>query len=189
MATLRFVDDPVIASLYPEKTPTQRDQLNDDITSLIHEYCNTTFEEVTYTNEVQDSKTALVPDHLPINSVTTLIDGEYTEWVENTDYYVYSDRVDIVSPTLGKKAISITYKAGFTTVPQMVKLIAEELVRFKAFKETEGSALFYKEQTFEERTYKWDKNTSELSILAKIKRYVQKGSSRTAKASIRVGVM
>lgn len=186
---VKFIDASVVAGLYPNLDSTSRNALNESITKMINEYCNTTFEEMTYTGEKYDSKAEFVPDHLPINSVTTLIDDENTAWVEDTDYYVYHNKIIINVPSNKRKAITITYKAGFTVVPEMVKKVATELLYYKAFREDEGSKLFYPEQTFEERTYKWDRNTNELSIMSKLSRWVQKSPSRDSRSSIRVGVM
>ena len=59
-----------------------------------------------------------------------------TEKVADTDYTVYADRAEIVilpswSPAEGRKRISVTYTAGFETLPLTIQQLATKMVSLR----------------------------------------------------------
>lgn len=193
MAVLKFVPDNLIAQLWPSYTQEQRDTVNIGISNLIHQYCNTQFQSVDYLDEIHDNKSNLVLDHMPVISVSKLeskVDGEWTELIEDTDYFVYSDKIVIESPTNYRKSLRVSYSAGIIEIPQMLYEVASELANYKLFKEGEGAFLFYKSQTFEERGYQSDRDMTEVKILSKLSKYIQRSARRASgRGGLRVGVM
>lgn len=183
---IHFIEDSVIGQMIPDLTAEQITKVNDSITLTIHEYCNTTFELVTYTDEIYDSSYEIVPAHRPIFSVSSLTDDSVA-LVENTSFYVYEDKVVIPSPSGTRKGLKISYKAGFEAVPEMVKTAALDLLKFRIFKDTEGNLLFYKSQVVEEREYEVDENLTESKILSQLSRYYQPLVVNKSRKKLRVG--
>lgn len=162
-------------------------EIQSSITSAIEEYCNTTFNPVSYIDEVVDSNRIIKPSHLPIEFVRSVYDNG-TELIENSDFFVYPDRLILTSPSENLKGVTLSYIGGFSKVPDIVKQVAIDLAHFRRFKEGEGAMLFYKGQVFEEREYEVQVDLTELKILSRLKQWVQ-GPHRTARSTIRVGVM
>lgn len=188
-----LVPEDKIAELWPTYTEDQRLVINKAISNLIQEYCNTTFDERAYVSEVYDSMSPLVLLHMPIVSVTKLESRSGTEWTEliqDTDYFVYPDKIIIDNPSSNRKSIRLDYSAGLLDIPQLVYEVAVELLNYRFFKEGEGAFLFYKGQTFEEREYETDRDMNELKILSKLARYIQRSAKKASgKGTIRVGVI
>jgi hypothetical protein len=175
-----------LEEIFQSLTPEELNTIDQSLTGIIEEYCNTTFEPVDYVGEILDSRDPMVPDHLPLISVASLIDNDVV-FTENIDFWVYQLSIKVKSPSKVNKGVVISYRAGFQTIPQQVKLVAEDLANYWAFKRSEGSQLFYKSQEFEERSYEVQKDFNESRILSRLRRYVQprpRGSG-----GIRLGVM
>jgi hypothetical protein len=185
---VKLISDAKLVKLFPENTSGELTEISERITNLIQEYCNTTFEVLTYANEKQDSRDPLVLEHMPLVSVSSLVDNEST-LVEGTDFYVYPDGLRISSPSGYNKAVTISYSAGFAAIPEGVKLVAEQLAEYWAFKESEGNLLFYKSQVFEEREYVTQADLNEQKILRGLRKYVQNTSSRLRRPGLRFGVI
>lgn len=186
---IHLIPDNTIIKYLPELNSEERDEVNEGITQLIQEYCNTTFEEVSR-DEKYDSKTELVPRFRPIISVTSLID-DGALLVEDRDFFVYEDKIYLESASCKRKAVRIQYSSGFVEVPQTVKEVAVELFRFKVFTATEGSLLFYKSQKIEERSYERDPYLDEETILDKLRAWVQPVATELKRGdgNFRVGVI
>jgi hypothetical protein len=183
---VHFIDAAKLKGIYPDASDEEITEINDSITRTIEEHCNTTFEEKEYTDEIHDSSYEIVPDHRPLNSVISLQDNGMS-LSENGDFYVYPDKIIIVSPSNLRKALKMTYKAGFKTIPELVKVVALELARFRAFKENEGSLLFYKTQVVETREYEFDPDMTEERILSQLSRYQQPITAGNTRKNLRVG--
>jgi hypothetical protein len=156
MAVTSYIVPNDIAALFPDIT--SNDQLQDicnEITTLIDEYCNTSFVEKTISGEKLDSKQEVVPTMGPITSVTSLKDDGDT-LTENTDFYAYRDYIYIVDPSLKRKGILATYKYGYTVTPQIVKWVAKELAQYKA--ERADTEILFKSQKGEDFAYTMDED-------------------------------
>ena len=177
---IHLIPDNTIIKYLPELNSEERDEVNEGITQLIQEYCNTTFEEVSR-DEKYDSKTELVPRFRPIISVTSLID-DGALLVEDRDFFVYEDKIYLESASCKRKAVRIQYSSGFVEVPQTVK---------EVFTATEGSLLFYKSQKIEERSYERDLDLDEETILDKLRAWVQPVATELKRGdgNFRVGVI
>jgi hypothetical protein len=114
--------------------------LNSSVTSLIETYCNRNFTDGTYT-EYQDG--CELPDiyvnEWPITTVTSIYDDplrvfDSVTLLDSTTYTFYSNegRISLLSDSyvfsVGKMNIKIDYRAGYTTIPADLQLIASEVV-------------------------------------------------------------
>jgi len=167
-------------------------QVNQRVSSLIEEYLDTTLEVKSYENEVYDAASTLILYHMPIKSVESIVlisgDSE-TPLAENTDFYVYPDRISLPNVTPGRKNLKISYEAGLETIPQMCYIVAEELVRYWAFKASSGDGFFYKSEGMEDRSYT-NSDVTELKILSKLAPYRQRSlPKRSTRPSFRIGVI
>ena len=191
--TVELVEDSKLIELFPTLDAAARSSLNASITRMIEEYCNTKFDTRTYEDEYCDDRSSVLFFNMPIISVESVYRIDDTELLlldADEDYYVYPDRLDLVSATGNKRGLVVSYTAGLPVVPPIAYEVALDLARYKAFKESEGILLFYKSQTFEERQYKTNPSLDEFKILGRMKQYVQLGKKTSAgKGSIRVGVM
>lgn len=168
---VHFLSESQIASLLPDLSTEEQEEVNEVITKLIHEYCNTTF-EARSREERYDSRVELLLEHRPIISVSELTDNGIA-LVEDVDFFVYTDKVILDRPSGKRKGVRIVYNSGFTEVPQTVKEVAFELFRYRVFTATEGSLLFYKTQRIEERMYERDPDLDEETILSRLSPWVQ----------------
>jgi len=185
---VHFLSNNKIKEYFPDLSESELTEINDSITNIIHEYCNTTFEEVAYTDEILDSSYEVYPEHRPIITVSSLVDNSVT-LDEDVDFYTYPDRIILVTASMKRKALKLSYSAGFNVVPETVKSVALELLKFRTFKDTEGSLLFYKAQAVEEREYEIDRDLNEETILSRLDRYVQPRIFGRVKRGIKVGYM
>ncbi len=185
---ITLLKDSEILSLYPKLDPVGIEEIRNSITGLILEYCNTTFEPIDYTDEKYDSSSEIIPEHRPIISVSQITDTGIL-LTENIDYYVYPNRIFLENPSYLRKGIVISYKAGFPKVPEIVYIVARELLNYRHFKETQGAQLFYKSQTFEEREYQVNEDLDEQKILSKLSHLVQPLTISKSGSRIRIGII
>lgn len=163
------------------------DEMVEAITKTICEYCNTTFELTTRSNEKYDSRVEVMLVHRPIHSVLALSD-DGKDLTEDADFFVYDDKLVVEYPSRKKKGLLVTYKSGFEEPPQTVKDVALELAKFRAFKYSEGNLLYYKSQRTEERSYEIS-DEEEIDILVRLNRWVQPPVSKRGRGSLRIGYM
>lgn len=101
---------------------------------FIKNYCNRTFEETVYTNELYDGPgtPCLVVDDYPILSVEEIL--EYDEVVssisdlDDDGYYIKNNRPYGIYHSLcwsaGRDTIKVSYTAGYSSIPSDLKLAA-----------------------------------------------------------------
>lgn len=73
-----------------------------------------------YADEIYDFSQILFTQHYPIISVTSLY-LRNSLLVENEDFYVYPTYINFTFDTEAKKAVKISYRAGFQPVPDDIK--------------------------------------------------------------------
>jgi hypothetical protein len=190
---VNIVNSTFLDQIFPTYTASEQDKVQGDIQALVEEYLNTTLFSAEYLDEVLDGSTYMLFRHMPIISISKLEYKASDEWatlVEGTDYFVYSDRVVLPNIVAGRQNIRVSYTAGMPVYPKLINMVAEELAAFLAFKRSEGSLLFYKTQTFEERTYEVS-NTSIPTILKKLSRLVVRSlkDNNRQNGTVRIGVI
>jgi hypothetical protein len=87
------------------------------------------FVAVAIANEKHDYSEVLYPDYYPINSVTSLTVDDVV-LVEDTDFFVYPNFIRIDYESENFKSVALTYNAGFTTVPEDVKIAIKHLAAY-----------------------------------------------------------
>lgn len=192
MTTL--VSTSFVASYFPDRSNDDLSVIQSRVTNLIAEYLRTSFQSVTY-QETCNTLTNLVPSHLPIIAVTQIDDLTLESddpdriLTADTDYYIYSDHINFPSRTPGTKDILVSYSAGMLDIPTMASIVAEDLVRYWAFKEGKVDELFFKSENMEDRSYT-NRDMSEKKILSKLAeyRYTPLGSGNKARR-VRIGVI
>ena len=189
---LCLVTEDFVRNLFPEASSERIWQLMARATDMVAEYLRTSFSEKLYESEVLDRKAKVPTKHLPIVSVELVEDvssDEPEEMVEGTDYLVYPTHLLLLSSTtFTRKAIRVTYTAGLTSCPTVFSLVAEELIRFWAFKEDKLDELFYKKEDMEDRSYEM-RTTSEDDILSKLAKYRYSPDGTIGKGNVRIGVI
>lgn len=190
MAEIFLVSEAYIMSQLPDRSGDDITKLRKRVNDLIADYLRTSFEVLPYT-EVLDSKEILVPQHVPIVSVTSLIDLSTLEEVfaEDVDYFVYPDYVYIPGRLSGNKDIQITYTAGLSSVKPLMEVVAEDIVLFWSFKEGKKDELFFAREDMEDRSY-LTRVIREEAILARLRQYQYRPSGRTnPRRLVRIGVI
>jgi len=123
------------------------ERLIDRTTSLLESYCDRKFKARDYTNEEYDGDGTdyLLLDNYPVNSVDSLYDDttrvfNSSSLVDEDNYVIYSEegKIGVVSITgspgfyaqfsEGKRNIRITYNAGYSSMPDDLKMIALEIL-------------------------------------------------------------
>jgi len=190
---LKLISDSDMNNLFPKLSTTEKGKVNEEITKLIYNYCNTTFEPVNREGEKYDSSSEVVLEHRPIISIVSVVDDgrSLNEDAETNGFFVYKERIVLTNPSRKRKALRVTYTSGHVDVPPLAKSVALELARYRVFQDQQKGTLFYKSQRMEERDYEIDEDMSELKILSKLYAYVQPVSSSLKRGSgpIRLGVM
>lgn len=190
---LKLISDSDMNNLFPKLSTTEKGKVNEEITKLIYNYCNTTFEPVNREGEKYDSSSGVILEHRPIISVVSVVDDgrSLNEDAETNGFFVYKERIVLTNPSRKRKALRVTYTSGHVDVPPLAKSVALELARYRVFQDQQKGTLFYKSQRMEERDYEIDEDMSELKILSKLYAYVQPVSSSLKRGSgpIRLGVM
>lgn len=132
-----------VRSFLELKSDADKDLLKvllEGVTAWIEEYCNRTFEVVTYTTETYDGDggTVLYLDHRPAIAVSTLTITDSAGTVDTippSDYVLYAN-VGKIKLTEGDNYlkgdlnITVTYTAGCATLPPDVKLAGMKLLRW-----------------------------------------------------------
>lgn len=189
---LYLVTEPFVRDLFPEASSERIWQLMARATDMVAEYLRTSFSEKLYEEEVLDLKSKVPTKHLPISSVELVEDitaDEPIEMTEGSDYLVYPTHLLFLSnPTFTRKAIRVTYTAGLTSCPTVFSLVAEDLIRFWAFKEDKRDELFYKKEDMEDRSYEM-RTTSENDILSRLAKYRYSPDGTIGKGNVRIGVI
>lgn len=187
-----LVSDDFIRSLMPDATLERIWTLKKRATSMVAEYLRTSFSEELYEEEVLDLKEIIPTKHLPLVSVElaeNISSGEPVELVEGTDFRVYPNYLRMTSASsFTPGGLRITYRAGLTSCPTVFSLVAEDLVRFWAFKEDKLDELFYKKEDMEDRAYEM-RVTSESSILSRLAKYRYSPDGTIGKGNVRIGVI
>ncbi len=188
---MNLVSTGFIANKMPNASSDRVLEIQSRVSKVIEEYLNTNLDVTTYIDEIYDSKTVMILNHMPIVSVESIIDlrADNNLLVEGTDYYVYPGQISIPNRYSAKKDLKISYTAGLQTIPQDVYIVAEELVSYWAFKEDRQEELFYETEAMEDRSYK-SRKLSEETILSKLSKYRQPyGPSRVSRQKIYIGVI
>jgi hypothetical protein len=193
LAAIKLVSDSILAGIFPSYNAGALAAVSASLTSFISEYCNTTFEEIDYTNETHDYNSPLILNHMPITEVTSIvytdtITLEETELVSGTDFFVYPDRIELISSPGTRRSLTIDYSAGIVTIPETIKKVAERLAKYWAFEETEGTLGFYKRQSMDDRSYE-AMTDQEARILSPLRKWIQRSTSGITRGSIKVGVI
>lgn len=101
------------------------------ISTFFESYCDRSFYSTTYTEYMNGSGVKyLIPDNFPIISVTSIYNDSDWVWpetdlVDSTDYRITNDKMTILKDgtwSLGDENIKLTYVAGYTTIPDDLKL-------------------------------------------------------------------
>ena len=183
-----------IKTYFPDRSESDLILIQSRVTSLIAEYLRTSFQVTTY-KDTYNTLYNVVTQHLPITEVTQIEDLTLDQddsgrvLTPGTDYIVYPECINFPSRTAGTKDISISYSAGLTEFPVMVSIVAEDLVRYWAFKEGKVDELFFKSEDMEDRSY-INRDNSEKKILSKLAeyRYSPLGSANRSRL-VRIGVI
>lgn len=127
---------------------TQLRDIISHVSALTKEYCGMTFNDYITSDKVEyfDGKnnTSVFLSEMPIISVThvkTSDDGGVTQTVltANEDYFIDTnlgviqtgtDITFIPSAYISFKSLEISYKAGYTTIPEALKLVVMDLVEY-----------------------------------------------------------
>ena len=162
-------------------------------TTLVAEYIRTSFSEETYEDEVLPLSKKVVTRHLPIRQVLKVEDltgEEPVELVEDEDFTVNATHLTFSKATYTPNAIRITYMAGLPEgeIPAIFSVVAEELVRFWAFKYDKVDELFYKKEDMEDRSYE-NAGVTEEKILSRLARYRYTPYGTVRKGLVRIGVI
>lgn len=189
-----LVSEAFVVGQFEDLGPQSIWEYQDRATAMVAEYLRTSFSEETYEDEVVDFKKKAVTKHLPITGVVKVEDisgDEPTELFEGDDFLVYPTHIVFTGDVAYQpKGLRITYMAGLTRdqVPTVFKLVAEDLIRFWAFKEDKRDELFYKKEDMEDRSYEM-KTINESQILSRLARYRYFPFGTIRKGNVRIGVI
>ncbi len=121
----------------------------DSVSQLVKTYCNNSFVDYFSTNKVE-TFSINYPQHFvqltesPVNTVVSVqerdsITSSYTTLVNNSEYYLDTDTDSIYrsdggigykSFPIGPGAVIVTYKAGYSSVPDDLKLAVIDLITY-----------------------------------------------------------
>lgn len=119
--------------------------LNTSVSSLIETYCDRHFSDGTYT-EYHDGEGMpdLYTTEWPITSVMSIYDDvnrqfESSSLIDSTTYVIYADegRISIIPGSIlysqttfaeGVQNVKVTYRAGYTTIPADLQIMATEVI-------------------------------------------------------------
>lgn len=187
-----LVSEDFVRDQFPDASSEKIWKLMTRATDIVAEYLRTSFSEKLYEEEVLDLKSRVPTKHLPINSVElveNITSDEPTELTEGEDYLVYPTHILFLGqPTFTRRAVKVTYKAGLTSCPTDFSLVAEDLIRFWAFKEDKRDELFYKKEDMEDRSYEM-RVVSENNLLSRLAKYRYSPDGTIGKGNVRIGVI
>lgn len=186
---VKLVSIDYIAKHFPDLDNNELSVLQSRVGRLVADYLHTSLEEKVYT-EVYDSKVTLIPYHLPIISVTSIEDrsSANTIFEEDTNYYVYNNYIQIPGRTSGSKDLRLTYIAGLQSSSPKMEIVAEDIIRFWAFKEGKLDELFLQQENMEDRSYT-TKDITEATILTRLRSERYHPLKDLAKGIVRIGVI
>lgn len=113
---------------------TKLNSLITEISAFVENYCNVSFTTLTeYTEYFNGKAKSLIMEHVPIDSITSVTDTLDSSVVDLTTYKVYKQAGYIAKNDeslwgTGLQRWEIIYKAGYTSVPEQVKLATKMLV-------------------------------------------------------------
>lgn len=156
----------------------------DSVQEQIEHYCGRKFDIATYT-EKHECKHKCFPKNTPIKSVQSIVRDNNT--LEDTDYKIRGNYIDFMNDLKGYtiggsilyandyvSEITITYTAGYETIPMDLSMIATKLavIEYKDSRENRIGIISEREGDVQ-YTYT-DKSKSEADMPSDIKRVLDK---------------
>ena len=140
------------------KDDSKIDSLLSPISELVKTYCGTSFIDHYSTNKVEifdigDAQTAeLFLTESPLVSVSSVkeregITSDYVTLINNTDYYIdlEHDRLYRIDGDISSKnwpkgfaSVEVTYRAGYSSTPQDLRLAIYDLITYYLIEEYKG---------------------------------------------------
>lgn len=167
--TMKYLTIEQVQEAYPELSLERQNKLGESVDRLIDEYLDTSFEPLQHL-EILDSQSYIRPSRIPIVSVESLSDNG-VNLEKDVGYFVYKGHIKLVAPSGYNQAIEISYTHGYSSVPEMVKTVAEQILWFRALSKNPQVA----KESFEEYSYELVDSPSVVKLLRQLRRYKNSG--------------
>jgi hypothetical protein len=186
--SINLVSEDYIATYFPDRSTSEIQSIQSRANGLIADYLRTTLGPASFT-DIHDYKLTVIPYHLPIVSVESIAVVNSSELlIENSNYFVYPTYIYLPNANQTVNGLRIVYTAGLEQANPMMELVAEDLIRFWAFKDGKSEELFYLKEEMEDRGYT-NREISELTILSRLKSQRYKPFGSRIGGTVNIGVI